>query len=125
MKCASAMRVRQRLKQWNIQWCTLTQVVLIAMLLFNCLSFFSHTTMQVHFITEKVKQFERKIKSMSNSMSNIKSTFEDARDEFKSSLRSLKVESLLRLKSIETEVVGINEKLAELVNLTKRLDDVP
>ena len=60
---------------------------------------------------------------MSNSMSNIKSTFEDARDEFKSSLRSLKVESLLRLKSIETEVVGINEKLAELVNLTKRLDD--
>ena len=115
------MRVRQRLKHWDIQWCTLTQVVLIAMLLFNCLSFFSYTTNQINSITEKVKQFETKITSMSNLIRDIKNTLKEAKDEFKSSLRSIKTE----LSTIETEVVGINEKLAELVNLTKRLDDVP
>jgi len=123
------MIIRRKLKQWNIQWCTLAQVVLIAMLLFNCLSFFSYTTNQINSITEKVKQFETNIALMSNLIRDIKSTLKEARDEFKSALRSTKTESSLRLSTIEKEVVGINKKLAtitsELNNLTKRLDDVP
>ena len=116
MKC---MRVRQRLKELNIQWFAITQVVLIAMLLFNCLSFFSYTTNQINSITEKVKHFETNIALIRNSIKDIKSTLKDTTDEFESSFRSIKAE----LSTIETEVVGINEKLAELVNLTKRLDD--
>ena len=116
MKC---MRVRQRLKELNIQWFAITQVVLIAMLLFNCLSFFSYTTNQINSITEKVKHFETNIALIRNSIKDIKSTLKDTTDEFESSLRSIKTE----LSTIETEVIGINEKLAQLVNLTKRLDD--
>ena len=122
MKC---MRVRQRLKQLNIQYFAISQVVLLSILLFNCVNFFSYTTNQINSITEKVKHFETNIALIRNSIKDIKSTLKDATDEFESSLRSIKTESSLRLSTIETEVVGINEKLAELVNLTKRLDDVP
>ena len=34
------MKVRQRLKQLNIQWFGITQVVLISILLFHCVNFF-------------------------------------------------------------------------------------
>ena len=121
MKCASAMRVRQRLKQLNIQYFAISQVVLLAILLFNCVNFFSYTTNQINSITEKVEHFETNIKSMRNSIKDLKSTLKETRDEFKSSLRSIKTE----LSTIETQVIGINEKLAEVVNLTKRFDDVP
>ena len=118
------MRVRQRLKQLNIQYFAISQVVLLAILLFNCLSFFSYTTNQINSITEKVEHFETNIALMINSIKDLKITLKDARDEYKRSLHSLKEDSSLRLRTIETEVVGINEKLAELVNLTKRFDDV-
>ena len=122
-------KVRQRLKQLNIQYFAISQVVLLAILLFNCVHFFSYTTNQINSITKKVKQFETNIALMSNLIRDIKSTLKEARDEFKSALRSTKTESSLRLSTIEKEVVGINKKLAtitsELNNLTKRLDDVP
>lgn len=118
-------KVRQRLKQLNIQYFAISQVVLLAILLFNCVHFFSYTTNQINSITKKVKQFETNIALMSNLIRDIKSTLKEARDEFKSALRSTKTE----LSTIEKEVVGINKKLAtitsELNNLTKRLDDVP
>ena len=113
------MRVRQRLKQLNIQWCALAQLVLIAMLLFNCLSFFSYTTNQINSITEKVEYFETNIKWMRNSIKDLKITLKDARDEFKSSLR---------LRAIETQMIGINEKLAiinsQLDNFTNLTESI-
>ena len=62
-----------------------------------------------------MEHFEKNIALMKNSLSNIKSTLMDATDEFESSRRSIE-ESSLRLKSIETEVIGINEKLARITS---------
>lgn len=115
MKCVSDMRVRQRLKQLNIQYFAISQVVLLSILLFNCVNYFSYTTNQINSITEKVEHFETNIKSMRNSIKDLKITLKEATDEFKSSLRSIE-ESSLRLKSIETEVIGINEKLARITS---------
>ena len=89
-------------------WFAISQVVLIAVLLFNCLSFFSYSKMQVHFITNKIKHFETKMDSVSNTINNIKSTLNKARNEF----QQLKAE----LFTIEKEVVGINEKLATITS---------
>ena len=71
-------KVRQRLKQLNIQYFAISQVVLLAILLFNCVHFFSYTTNQINSITKKVKQFETNIALMSNLIRDIKSTLKEA-----------------------------------------------
>ena len=109
------MRVRQRLKQLNIQYFAISQVVLLSIILFNCVNFFSYTTNQINSITEKVEHFETNIALMRNSLKDLKITLKDATDEFK---------SLLRLKSIETQMIGINEKLAKITSQLNNLTNV-
>jgi len=95
----------------NLKRCDLwliTQVVLIAVLLVNCVNFFSYTKMQIFFITNKVRHFETNIASMNTTMYNIKNTLKNAINEF----QQLRTE----LVTIEKEVVGINEKLATITS---------